>query len=39
MLPVLKEKFLKAIFKESKINPDTIPFATALLQADVEPVS
>lgn len=39
MLPVWKEKFLMAIFKEFNINPDTIPFATALLQADLEPVS
>jgi len=28
-----------AVFKEFNVNPDTIPFATALLQADIEPVS
>lgn len=39
ILPVLKEKFLMAIFKEFSINPNTIPFATVLLGADLEPVS
>lgn len=39
ILPVLKERFLRAIFKEFNINPDTISFATALLEADVEPIA